>query len=94
MDYISFITVGPHLLLDLVLHAQLSLRGVPCNLVPFKELFQRTCSQVELQTVLFLVLQDQHVGLPVFSILHYKDKSRRSEEAEDRRLTLRLTQTQ
>lgn len=68
-----------HLLLLAVLLVRRSLNNVPCHLVPFKQLFQRTCSQVKLQTVFILVLQGHCVGLPVFTIFHYKKEDKEAQ---------------
>lgn len=68
-----------HLLLLAVLLVRCSLNNVPCHLVPFKQLFQRTCSQVKLQTVFILVLQGHCMGLPVFTILHYKKEDKEAQ---------------
>lgn len=68
-----------HLLLLAVLLVRRSLNNVPCHLVPFKQLLQRTCSQVKLQTVFIQVLQGHCVGLPVFTILHYKKEDKEAQ---------------
>lgn len=60
------------LLLPVVLLTHGPLGNVPGNFVPLKELLQSSCCQIKLQAVVLLVLQLQHMGLPIFTTLHYK----------------------
>lgn len=59
-------------MLPVVLLAELSLSNVPGSLVPFKQLLQRFCREVKLQTVVLQVLQGQHMGLPIFTICDWE----------------------
>lgn len=65
------------LLFPVVLLTHRSLGNVPGHLVPLKKLLKSICCQIKLQTVLLHVLQRQHVGLPIFTILHYKQGTER-----------------
>ena len=62
---------GADLLFPLVLLVDLPLGDVPGHLVPLKQLLQGVRRQVELQAVLGVLLQAQHVGLQVLAVRHY-----------------------